>query len=317
MREGFQEANFEAIAGLWRRFFPAPYHLPAATLRRHTVQHPLFDWGGSCLDVSSDGEIRGALAIKKSATPALYEGQDPDAAHITALVFSDPVVAVDLLGYAKRVLYQRGVQRLVFGQDGDHLFPGCPEDVPALKSVLVVEGFDEGPPVYDMEVEVSRVSPPAAVPGDAEMRPATPEDVHLIHEFLAREFPGRWRYDVIRKCIDDGEAGGIFCAFQGGEAAGFAMTQTAECQRPIGGALWHGSLGPKWAAIGPVGVAKAMRGKGLGLALMQGALCHLKEQGRKRAVVDWTGITGFYERLGFEVWRTYSTFQMPLMQPKD
>ncbi|RAL15392.1 putative beta-N-acetylglucosaminidase [Aspergillus homomorphus CBS 101889] len=57
--------------------------------------------------------------------------------------------------------------------------------------------------------------------------------------------------------------------------------------------------------IGCVGVDAEHRGKGVGVAMLAHALAHLRGRGVHGVMVDWVVVEGFYESLGFEVWRAY------------
>lgn len=63
--------------------------------------------------------------------------------------------------------------------------------------------------------------------------------------------------------------------------------------------------GPKTGLIGCVGVDVAHRKGGVGLALMCHAIENMKQRGIEGVFVDWVSLDGWYEQLGFEVWRSY------------
>ncbi|KAG4427727.1 hypothetical protein IFR05_016791 [Cadophora sp. M221] len=66
----------------------------------------------------------------------------------------------------------------------------------------------------------------------------------------------------------------------------------------------------KTGLIGCVGVDKAARGKGVGLALLVKAIENMRERGVEGVMIDWVTIRGFYEQLGFEVAWEYETFEL-------
>ena len=70
--------------------------------------------------------------------------------------------------------------------------------------------------------------------------------------------------------------------------------------------------GSKTGLIGCVGVDADHRKKGLGLALLSHAMEDLRRRGAEGVFVDWVVLEGFYEQLGFKVWREYrrATLQM-------
>lgn len=335
MRHLFSHADFDQLADLWNRVCPPKYGMDAHLLRDNTVESPLFDWGASFIEM--DGERpSGFVSVKKSANPTLFRGPDPDGAHINAIVFERPEVGVDLLAAAKRVLRERGVYRLAFGQDSRHFFPGCPMDCPSLRDFLIIEGFDEGHEEVDLERDLRDYTPPegslaplggfeAVTEGFASVKPigerGHPDplacivheaDVPLLDEFLEREFPGRWRHDVMDKVKREGSSAGIVGLFERGHCQGFALTQTWKDKHPIGGAVWRKDLGEHWGSLGPIGVSKAVRGRGLGNALLGAGLMSLKQRGARRTIIDWTTLVDFYGGHGFAVNRRYKTFALRL-----
>jgi beta-N-acetylhexosaminidase len=63
--------------------------------------------------------------------------------------------------------------------------------------------------------------------------------------------------------------------------------------------------GPETGLIGCVGVDKDQRSSGIGLALVCHAIENMKQRGVQGVFVDWVALDGWYEQLGFEVWRSY------------
>jgi predicted N-acetyltransferase YhbS len=323
-RSSFRHAAFDNLAALWGGFFPERYAVDAQLLRLNTIGCSAFDWGASAIEIES-GHLLGFVAIKKSASPDLYLGLDPDQAHLSSLAFREPAAAVDLFAYAKSVLRDRGVYKLVFGQDSRHFFPGCPEDCATLKGFLLVQGFMEGDPVMDFERDLGDYEPPSgsldalgswpgskSAEGDPSVRELAESDVPELDAFLQSEFPGRWRHDTLDKVRLEGTPRFVYGLFVSGRMAGFALTQDASAKAPLGGAVWKQSLGESWGALGPIGVAQGIRGRGLGHALLAASLLGLKRRGVRRVIVDWTTLTDFYGRHGLEVCRTYRPLSLRL-----
>lgn len=310
----FADADFSAIERLWNRFFPSRYGVDADLIRLNTVESPIFDWGASRL-AEENGETRGFVLVKKSAGPTLFRGPDPDQAHLSAIAFDDPVLGVDLLASTKRNLRNRGVYRLVFGQDIRHFFPGCPEDCPALKDFLKVEGFEETQSSFDLERDLGDYSPPEGCLTEREgvmFRALEAGDRDALAAFLDREFPGRWRHDVIDKVDAEGRTEFVLGMFVGGELEGFAMTQDSSHRRPVCGAVWKAGLGENWGTLGPIGVSESVRGRGLGHAMLAFGLEDLRKRGARRTLIDWTTLGDFYGRHGFQITRRYSGMALRL-----
>lgn len=49
----------------------------------------------------------------------------------------------------------------------------------------------------------------------------------------------------------------------------------------------------------------AHRKGGVGLALLSHAIENMKQRGIEGVFVDWVSLNGWYEQLGFGVWRSY------------
>lgn len=311
MRISFRDADWEALARLWADFYPNRYLVDADLLRQNTVECPVFDWGASVIEVMDD-ETLGFVAVKKSANPSLWDGPNQDTYHLSAIAYREPETGVDLMTQAKRTVSDRGGQRLMFGMDSRHFFPGCPDDCQSLCSFLMVEGFEKTGGHFDLERDMADYEMPVEPTPGIQFRELTEADVPKLRSFFEREFPGRWRHDVLDKVATEGAANTCFGAFEGGRLLGFALIQDWRHKRPIGGAVWRASLGEKWGSLGPIGVAAEDRRRGIGHALLGSALTNLKNRGVGRCIIDWTTLGDFYGKHGFEVTRRYKTAALKL-----
>lgn len=308
MSHSFRETDFEALAERYCAFAPSRYAISPKLLKFNSVDCSLFDWGASC--VANDNH--GFVSIKKSAGGRLYKGPDSDQAHLSIIAFDDPRVGIDLLAEAKTTLRNRGVNRLVFGQDSRHFFPGCPIDFPALRDFLMVEGFEEGGDQYDVERDLRDYVNPFPKLEGCEYRTVRRKDIDALDEFFEREFSERWKYDVYQKIDHEGSTDCVFALFHQNSIEGFALLQDWECNSPIGGAVWNMDLGDHWGSLGPIGVSERIRGHGQGNALLGAALEHLRDKGVARCTIDWTSLLKFYGGHGFEAARTYRSMSLSL-----
>lgn len=312
MRQTFHHANFEALAGVWNEFYSEPFHVDAQLLEQNTVKSPVFDWGVSQIEVDDAGQVLGFVAFKRSAA-GLFKGPSIDQAHLSAMAYREPRIAVDLMAEAKRILRNRGVNRIHFGGDSRHFWPGCPVECGGICGFLMVEGFEDHGESFDLERDLTNYSIPRPLTEGFEYRPlATDDDVVALRVFLEEEFPGRWRHDVLDKIRNEGDPGCVFAAFEGSNVVGFALIQDSSCKLPIAGAVWRKSLGQNWGALGPIGVSAEKRGLGLGHAVLGAALLELKKRGVKQCIIDWTTLDKFYGEHGFEITRRYKPTSLRL-----
>lgn len=309
MRHTFRTVDFERLARFWNGFYPERYRIDADLLRQKTVECPAFDWGASGVEVA-DGEILGFAILKKAAT-SLYDGPDKDTAHLAALAYREPEFGIDLISDVKRLLRNRGVNRLTFGADANHFFPGCPTDCPAIQGFLMVEGFEATGEVVDLERNLKDYTNPSPSPEGDEHRRLKEADLPALEAFLAREFPGRWRHDVMHQVQVQGPST-VFGLLRDKKVEGFALLQDSSQRVPIGGAVWRNDLGAQWGSLGPIGISKSFRGQGSGHALLGAALSDLRDRGVQQCIIDWTTLIDFYGRHGFEPTRKYRSLTLRL-----
>jgi predicted N-acetyltransferase YhbS len=249
--------------------------------------------------------------IVKRPAHRLYPGQLKDQAHLSAIVSPEATIMADLFTQAKTILRSRGTNRIIFGQDLAHFFPGVPAECRILNEFLLVEGFRPGGEIFDLERDLQDFTYDRPVPEDYIFRPLKASETPALDEFMAATFPRRWRYDVCRK-VDAETPGCVFVAERNGVIEGFALLHDWTAKMPIGGAVWRHSLGPNWGSLGPIGVSESIRGKGVGGALLGRALLHLKDLGVHRCIIDWTTLVDFYGKFGFEPVRRYLQYALPL-----
>lgn len=302
----WREADQSKLLDLWNQFHPERYQVDADVFRINTTDADTFDWGTSLVDVDFDGDVRALISIKKAPAKHHKVG-DPDAVHLSALAFTDPTHAVDLMSEAKKILRQRGVTTILFGMDSRHFWPGVPADVPAINMFLTVEGFSLSGEYFDVERDLANYEPPRPMPTErVHFRVLNQDDHAALVKFFNREFPGRWRYDILWKIEHEESFEGLVGLFHNDEIHGFAAIQDFKNTKfPIGGAVWRKGLGENWGALGPIGVSQQVRGEGWGGALLSAGLLELKARGVGPCIIDWTTLDEFYGKHGFEKSRIY------------
>ena len=245
------------------------------------------------------------VVVKRSAAD-LYEGPDPKVAHLSLCGPQSD----HLIQNAARVLKEDGYHSLVIGQDNDHFLPGAPTDLPWIADAAKRCGFLPGDLTFDLERDLENLSE-SAQSTQGECRMCRSGDLPKLEAFFAREFPGRWSYDIKRKIRADGTESvyGLFCE---GECEGFALLQNEGCALPIGGAVWHLDLGEAWAALGPIGISRHLRGAGLGRAFLDHALVELRRRGARQTIIDWTSLVDYYGTQGFSINRAYRSYRLSL-----
>lgn len=314
MEGAIQFLDLELAEALIEKVTPEPFVIGRDLLKSHMMDSTLLDLEASRW-ATFNRELRAFICIKSSAS-SLFAGPDPLQAHLSLCVFDDPQYAQGLLDRAVEILKNRGIQKLIFGQDSLHIFPGCPVDHPVLMDFLVQNGFEFQSDQVDLERDMSSYVVPAGVLDPLvepySVRECSPEDLPALMAFFEAEFAGRWKYDITTKWNLNGPET-VIGLFEGLVCHGFALLQQDGCILPIGGAVWKRALGPGWGSLGPIGISKSVRGKGLGDALLGRSLEILRDRGAKRSIIDWTTLIDFYGKHGFTPDRKYKALVKPLV----
>jgi predicted N-acetyltransferase YhbS len=294
---------------IWNGFFPNLFALTPRILEQQILDSRL-----TLQDLSGCRESA-FIAAKRSPLGTIYGENDPKTAHISAFAFFDPADGLSLLEDTLGELKERGFTSAQFGADHDHLLPGCPVGFIDLEGILLAAGFHSGSEEVDLERDLQGYAPPTGCldvldQANVEIRVGYPSDQMAAEKFLLNDFPGRWHFDVMRKLKEDPKQ--VDLLFVDNECHGFSFTQSAASRHPVAGAVWNASLGKDWGALGPIGVSRAVRGRGLGNALLGASLKRLSEQGARQTIIDWTTLADFYGKHGFEITRRYKGWSIDL-----
>lgn len=311
-------SDFEAGAAFWNAYYPSAFRLDADTLRRHTTESICYVAEGSYFQQGSYGG-KALVVLKTNGARRHWTGDATETGHLAAYASTDIANhdLSDISGYPQTLEIARrlGIRRLTFGMDPNHLLPGCPEEMAGLQAELAAVGFAETGRCFDLERDLLDYELPdecdrALHDHRASVRPCSPQDRDALDSYFALVFPGRWRYDVMRKHGEEPDQ--IYVLEIDGQILGHAMTQQDGCRRPVAGAVWHLSLGEDWGALGSIGIDSAIRGKGLGNALLGKALQNLQARGARQTIIDWTTLGDFYGAHGFGVTRRYVQMALDL-----
>jgi ribosomal protein S18 acetylase RimI-like enzyme len=294
----------EPLLDQWRKTYGDKYLVDAQQLIQKGFQHPNF------LPKLSIIKPNGFLIAKQDPYGTLFGEPHLNRIHINSIAYASHFDGQQILA---EFLRKAPNQPITFGQDQGHFFPGVPEECPELQQLLADHGFEpQGDWANDVEADLAIFNPQPEwlaplSQNHAEVRPCTSHDIPALEQFLIREFPGRWHYDVaIEKAQKFNEPGGILALWVNQQIHGFAYMQSnSSTQHPTGGFTWHLDLGPNPGSLGPIGISKAVRGTGLGGALLVAGLNHLKQAGVRQCIIDWTSLVDFYGKYGFCVNRRY------------
>ncbi len=311
----FEPAMSAAVVALWNRCIGAPYPMTERLFRQQVLDDPFAQPGGNL--VALDGRrVAGWLLCRRlgAVPPSLagYSGRASIGALCVDPDYRRRGIGSRLYEQGERFLTAQGAAAISVVHYPGHLTPGIPFEAPELKAFFDRRGFqpwteasdlrrqrDDG--LIDSHAEVEWRAPGM----QATLRPAREGEQAAITAFLGREFPGGWEYEAARDFDAGGEPADTLIAAGTGKVFGFCRTYTPESLHLGGSTHWFPLLGNRWGGLGPIGVAAAHRGRGLGLALLRYGISSLKRREVDDMVIDWTVLERFYARAGFGVWKRY------------
>jgi len=305
--------NIPEIAALWNASLGADWPLTQRLLRQTMEHDPYYERDG-CWVARENEKIVGWVLSKtmKNAGPEVgrFQGRGGIGALCVHPDYQRQGIGGQLLDHAENHLMQNGALpcTLYFPH---HLLPGIPAECESAIALFRKRGYGQWKECVDLKRDLSDFGLPekarAAMEKNAtvELRPALQSEAEAVIEFVAREFPGGWPYSTRGHFARGGEAGDFVIAVEDNEVIGFCHTANWRSSWLLPSTYWHPLLGENYGGLGPIGIARAHRKRGLGLALCAVAVETLRNSGVLSMAIDWTTLTAFYEQLGFVVWKRY------------
>lgn len=312
----------EMVPGMidvWNTARGEEFPLSEALFRQNTTEDPHFDPAGCWVACDpGDRRVRGFCVAKVAREPLGADGLLQDRGWISMIAVHPAVqrrgVGTALLRKAEEFLRGRGRPRAILGSDPGHFFPGVPvetepTDHPAL-AFFAAAGYRFRGDAYDLRRSLgayrtpSRVNTVAAAQADLDVRPLRKGEETTLLSFLDAVFPGRWRYTLARFLAAGGAIGDVMGVVRNRSVLGFAHL-FHPASRWIGPSIAWVRNRAQAGGLGPMGLAPALRGRGLGLVLLDRSVRHLARLGVEDMVIDWTVLLDFYGQLGFSSWKHY------------
>lgn len=302
-----KEQDIPQIAEIWNDSFEPCYHVSRNILRKKiTEDRDLFQAG--TLVCRDEDRVVGFL-VAKTADNDLPDYQN--SAWLSSLC-----VAKDYRGRGLGTLMYRkaedelkkaGVKKIMAAGEINNFFSGIPSPAPQQTLFFTKNGFQLNESVhYDLVNDVAMIdfdhlTVPMNHSDEFVTRPLTVCDIPALERFFDNEFPGRWKYEIMGYIKNGGDLNRVLVLCSAREVKGFCKIFASQKSSDE----FTAQLGEYWGALGPIGIARDIRGMGLGNRLLCDALKYLKEAGARNVNIDWTALKGFYGQFGFTPWRTY------------
>lgn len=260
----------------------------------------------------ADGEIVGLIA-NKYIPLKMGEADLATTGWVNSLLVDQDYrgrgIGSELYQRTEALFSSKGVRRISLGAELGHFFPGVPVESSELANFVLKHGFTGGAAVCDLTCKRRNFLTPTEevrpeVAREIEIFLAAEQDYPEAQEFYLKYFPGRWEYEF-RQAWADGVLDGLVLLKVKGVVKGFAKIYDAQSKYIGPNIYWGELLARPYGGLGPIGVARDERGKGLGMELLYRSLLLLWERDVQEICIDFTNLVDFYGKLGFKPWKEY------------
>jgi GNAT superfamily N-acetyltransferase len=216
-------------------------------------------------------------------------------------------IGTTLLAWAEDWLKLHDCKRIRIGGNLRPFLPGLPYAMCSFMNFFEKHGYQcptQQPYEYDIARSLKNYRSIYQKPVDADLASMNPGEEHLLLDFMHREYPGRWEFEMQEFIRNSGRASDFLLLRVDGEVQGFCWLTLPDSERPIE-RVYPQRLPQPWGQYGPLGLSKSVRGRGLGGYLIDAAACHMQSLGIDGCVIDWTSLVELYGKFGFKVYNQY------------
>lgn len=283
---------------LCRGTFREEYHITEERILESLFEDPDFSAEESKKIVDEkNGRMIGFIGVKVSHNEQLY----PASAWISIFAVKKEEqgkgYGTMVLNQVCQSLHKNGINKIYVGQDFNNFFSGIPDPDEGKEIFFKKNGFTlNRDRHFDLEADITDnrlIDSFDTSSFDKEFTVASYKDNKKeLLGFLEREFPGRWVFEAEEAIAEgkDPESIVILWNQDKTEIVGYCMLSVDD--KGYGG-------------LGPIGIAKKIRGKHVGDYILNQSLQQLRKIGAVRVNIDWTILKDFYGQFGFKAERLY------------
>jgi len=290
------------------------------------MRHELFEqnsfndinicWESSKIALDNAGKVVGFITVKRYQDN-LDISMPIKTGWIQAIVVDSTSqnrgIGSNLLQQAEAMLERKGMEKILLGRDTYHYFPGVPHACGKAGEWFLSKGYEKKTTDHDLlnSYENEKTGEyPTFNEVECTILKETESD-SLLH-FLNRCFPGRWEYEAVKYFQSGGTGREFMVMKKQGEIIGFCRINDSKSPFIAQNVYWAPLFKEELGGIGPLGVDRAERGQGLGLAIIEAGIAELRQRGSSQIVIDWTDLVQFYQKLGYNIWKSYDSYQKVL-----
>ncbi|PAV30976.1 GNAT family N-acetyltransferase [Virgibacillus profundi] len=269
---------------------------------------------GSLIAVDEEDQVIGFIVAKKW-NDELDVGISKKTGWIQALLVDHnhrhQGIGEKLLNHAESKLKERGTNHIWLGRDTWHYFPGVPAEYKNTGDWFERRGYQYNGEDFDLDHHYKASNRIESIPEKegVEVSLLKVEEKDPLLSFLHHSFPGRWEYEAIQYFQKGGTGREFVVLKKQDKIIGFCRINDSKSPVIAQNVNWDPLYQGELAGIGPLGIASSERKHGYGLFIVEAAVAFLRQRRIHSILIDWTGLVSFYNKLGFEVCKSYYSYQ--------
>lgn len=276
----------------------------ATSFRAKVLLDPNFD-RETCLVAEKDGEVAGFVLGLRRRVPFFGDGYEPEESWISAFGVAPQHqgqgIGSALLEQVLEKLQSLGAKTVSLSPYVPNYFTPGPDANAYASGVdfLTEHGFEVIDEAISMRADLTGFQIPEAIQQrkaelaaeGVEIRPATPEDIVPVLDFIPKHFDWDWHR----------EASGVFMDLYAGDPRWVSMIVAREGDEVLGYAEHRGER------FGPFGVHTQLRSRGIGRVLLATTLHEMLKKNYHAAWFLWTeeNAARLYSQVGFKEVRRF------------
>ena len=300
--------NYEEIINLWNKEIGFIFPITTKTFYYNIVNNSTYDRKNSYVALV-DGNVVGFIITKLgSLQDDIIEYQN--LGWISLFYVSQKErkkgIGSQLLNLVEEGFKSQNATEIVVGKDLHNFFPGIPIDFNNLSTEWFAKrGYNVSRQTHDLISKAQKL-PTFTIKNlnQFQFRLANITDEKVLIDFVKNNFSNRWAYEVRLIFQKPTKGNQVLICLDKDDIIAFCIINDSKEGNPTYNTVWNKRF-DYLGGIGPLGVRKDKRHIGLGMDIVAWSCNYLKNKGVSDIIIDWTGLISFYQKLGFEVWKSY------------
>ncbi|WP_449538151.1 GNAT family N-acetyltransferase [Ferdinandcohnia sp. Marseille-Q9671] len=309
--ESWNSDRLEELVSLWNQEIGIDFPMRKELFKQNSFDDCNVFMDGSLIAINDENRVVG-FVVSKRWQDKIDVGIGKETGWIQVLLvdqnYRNRGIGEKLLQHAEHKLKESGMTHLWLGKDTYHYFPGIPLHYEAVRTWFEKRGYIPSSTEYDLDCHSERHTRETPSKEGVEHSLLKLEEKEEFLSFLKRCFPGRWEYEAIKYFETGGQGREFVLLKKKNQIIGFCRINDSKSPEIAQNVYWSPLYRQELGGIGPLGIDPTERKHGYGLFIVEAAVSYLHKRHVTDIVIDWTGLVSFYNKLGFEVCKSYHSY---------